>query len=291
MTVNLMAAGFQVAPAGLTNIPPSIWTPNPPFRDTVPVMPARRLGVVIHYPGIVAGDYPSIHDVAQAARKQQAAYRARPAPQNYDLGYNSLVDQSGRHAIIRGLYRSAANGTNAANEAYYAIEILVDPDEGLTYFQVLAVQRIIHFLRTSKGYGNVILGHREVKATACPGDQIFAALKANWFEPNPAAWPENVFNPWQGAYGPLPTASKPVLTGGEGPNNYVVGYLQGVLINEASQVITDPDGTYGWSTVSAVVNMKTWYNATKPPTQPPMNPATGTIGPVEWAYIDSLAVA
>lgn len=283
-----MAAGFQFWAPGLTIIPPSVWQPSPAFRDTVPVFPRNRLGVVLHYPGIIGGDYPAIHNAAEAARKQQLSYRNDPR-RGYDLGYNYLVDQAGRVAVVRGRYRSAANGTSSSNDSYLAIEILVDPDEGLNAFQALSVQRIIYALRHDYGYGNTILGHRNVKATSCPGEQIYAWMVAGGFEPKPEQWPENAFNPWEGRYGPLPDQPKPMLVPGM-INNYVVSYLQGVLINRMSAVIAVAEkDDFGYNTVTAVHNMKTWFNATKPPDAPPMNTDNFNVGDYEWRYVDWMA--
>jgi len=286
MVVYLGAPAFQLPVPGLTAITPAQWNPAPDFRDQITAKPGKKIGVVIHYPGIIAGDYPRIHDCAAAARATQLSYRNDP-DRGYDIGYNYVVDQPGRVAVARGLYRSAANGTTDSNSWYLAIQILVDPDEGLTPYQVLSTQRIIHWLRTTQGYGLAVLGHRNVKSTSCPGDQIYAWLKAGVFDPKPEEWPENKFNPWAGRYGALPDTVKPTLHGGE-IENYVVSYLQGVLINEMGQVITDPNGTYGWSTVGAVMNMKLWHNATKPPERPSMDPGTGTISQFEWDYLDFL---
>lgn len=287
MAVNLLAPAFQVAVPGATVIPPLMWRPEPAFRDSVVTAPRHRDGVVIHYPGVARSS--SIHDAAEHARKIQWNYRNDPE-RLYDIGYNFVVDQSGRIAVGRGLYRSASQGTTTGNERYLGIQVAVDHDDGLTEFQVLSVQRLIHVLRTRHGYGNAIRGHKDIKPTTCPGKQIYDWMLAGGFEPKPETWPENRFNPWAGRYGPLPTAAKPTLTGGEGPDNYVVSYLQGVLINEFGQVITDPNGTYAWSTVGAVLNMKRWYNATKPPGAPAMDPSTGNVGPLEWSYVDFAAL-
>jgi hypothetical protein len=285
MTVNLAVHQFQLQVPGLTVVTPQAWVPDPSFRDSVPAAPKKKVGVVIHYPGVIEGNYKEIHDVVAAVRGQQASYRRT---RGYDLGYNYVVDQQGRTAVVRGLYKSAANGTTDGNNWYLAIQILVDPDEGLNAFNVLAVQRIIHHLRTVEGYDPAILGHRNVKPTGCPGDQIYAWMKAGGFEPKPEEWPENRFNPWAGRYGPLPSTPKPTLHGGE-TGNYVVSYLQGVLINEFGQVITDPDGTYGWSTVSGVLNMKTWFNATKPPDAASMV-TNGEVDTYVWNYLDYVAL-
>jgi hypothetical protein len=289
MAVNLAAHQFQLPVPGLTVVTPQMWTPTPAFRDQTATAPTKKIGVVIHYPGNVSND-PKIHDVVASVRAGQLSYRADPN-RGYDYGYNYVVDQTGRTAVVRGLYKSAANGTTDGNNWYLAIQIAVDPDEGLNGFNVLAVQRIIYHLRTVEGYGLAILGHRNIKGTACPGEQIYQWLKAGGFEPRPEEWPENRFNPWAGRYGTWPTKPKAILHGGEGPTNLDVSYMQGVLINEFGQVITDPDGTYGWSTVSAVVNMKTWFNATRPQTMAPMNPGVGTIDLYEWNYLDYVALS
>lgn len=283
MAVNLMAAQLQLQVPGATVIPPSIWTPSPAYRDTLTTLPSAKLGVVIHYPGIISGNWSPIHDAAEAARRIQANYRSS---RGYDIGYNYLVDQAGRIAIGRGRYRSASQGTTTANGNYLGINILVDPDEGLNAFNVLSVQRLIHTLRTQWRYGNTILGHKNVNSTSCPGDQIYAWLIAGGFEPKPETWPENAFNPWEGRYGGLIEATKPLVVPGM-RDNYVVEYLQGVLINEFAQVIDPAEKSdFGWATVSAVHNMKTWFNATKPAGAPPMDTSHFNVGEYEWRYVD-----
>lgn len=70
-------------------------------------------------------------------------------------------------------------------------------------------------------------------------------------------------------------------------NNYVVSYLQGVLINRFAAVIDPAEkDDFGWNTVSAVANMKTWFNATRPPGAPLMDTSNFNVGEYEWKYVD-----
>ena len=189
MAVNLDAPQFQLPVAHLTVVTPQQWQPNPAYRDQTATKPTKKVGVVIHYPGYI-GNNSTIFDVVESVRKGQLSYRNDPN-RGYDYGYNYVVDQTGRVAVVRGLYKSAANGTTDSNNWYLAIQIAVDRDHGLTAAQTLSVQRIIHHLRTVEGYDPAVIGHRNVKGTACPGDPIYAVVKAGGFEPKPETWPEN----------------------------------------------------------------------------------------------------
>lgn len=268
-----------VVPNAIT-IPTKTWIlPTAEFRGTEFSLPTRRLGVVLHYPG--ANELAGITDVISQARAQQASYlRSR----GYSLGYNSLGARSGAVCIVRGLYRSAANGNATVNNGWFAHQLLIDKTDPVNLEQILSTQRLIHHLRTVYGYGIGILGHRDLNATACPSDIVYEMIREGVFEPKPETWPENTFNPDADRYGVVPTIPKPELHGGEGPGHIAVGYLQGVLYHRASQhqLAMPTTGLMGYPEVGAVLNLRAWFGI-------PLNPGEAIVSQRVWDIIDILA--
>lgn len=280
MAVNLQTEAFEFEIPYASTVRPSSWLPAPAFRDSVPSLLQHKVGVVFHYPG-ATGQYGHADNVVAALRSVQAYYRAS---RGYDIGYNAMIDQSGRIGIARGLYRSAANGSATDNNSFFAINLLIDYDSPPTLAQIVASQRLVHVLRTRYGYGQVVKGHQELKATACPSAPVMELIRAGAFEPRPSSWPENVFNPEQDVYGLLPSTVKPPLHGGEGPGSYVVEYLQGVLHHRASQhqLVMPFSGLFDWTLVGAVINLRAIANI-------PQRPGDPIVDQRVWDVVDMLA--
>ena len=170
-------SGFTI-PGAVATIGLRDWIlPTAPFRGTESVLPTKKLGFVVHHPGVDQFRY--IWDAREAAREIQRQYLAT---RKYSIGYNWVVDLAGRIAVARGWYRSAANGTDLGNGGYNAILVLIDKDDAVTEAARLAVQQIVHYGRTVHGYEDEIVGHQEIKATACPGP-LMPLVRAGAFEP------------------------------------------------------------------------------------------------------------
>lgn len=89
-----------------------------------------------------------------------------------DFAYNYAVAPSGRIYEGRGRNnRSAANGSTAENVARLAIFLMVGEGQDIERPLIEAVNWLLHDL----GFDDVV-GHRDIRATECPGDHIYSML-------------------------------------------------------------------------------------------------------------------
>lgn len=106
-----------------------------------------------------------------------------------DIAYNYLVCPHDYVYEGRGYdRRSSANGSDAANYASFAVCALwgtASEDDPLTNGMKDAFLYAHNLLRTKGGATTVIKGHRDWKSTSCPGDQIYAWIKAGCPDPTP----------------------------------------------------------------------------------------------------------
>ena len=101
----------------------------------------------------------------------------------YALGYNAAVDQDGLTWEIRGdKYRSAAN--KDWNTRTYAILALVDGANPANPAMIDGIRSLVADCRTYQPTAR-LAGHRDIGATACPGDGLYAQIIAGTFEPTP----------------------------------------------------------------------------------------------------------
>ncbi|MER5843678.1 N-acetylmuramoyl-L-alanine amidase [Streptomyces prasinus] len=155
-------------------------TPN----GATPYSQARR-GVKLHYLGTPYSDRP---------HEQCAAYIRQLQAQHMDgngwsdIGYSFAVCTHGYVYEGRGLKRrNSANGNTALNEQDYAVLLLVG-STGLTKptdDQLHGARDAIEYCRKEGPAGDWLGGHRDGFATACPGDAVYAWVKAG--APRPAA--------------------------------------------------------------------------------------------------------
>jgi len=155
-------------------------TPN----GATPYSQPRR-GVKLHYLGTAYADRP---------HEQCAAYIRQLQAQHMDgngwsdVGYSFLVCTHGYVYEGRGLKRrNSANGNTALNEQDYAVLLLVG-SSGLTEptdAQLDGARDAIDYCRKEGPAGTWLGGHRDGYATACPGDAVYAWVKAG--APRPAA--------------------------------------------------------------------------------------------------------
>lgn len=143
-------------------------------------LPRHPKGFGVHYNG------PELNLTGGCAEGRRCANAVR-ATQNYhmdtkgwsDIAYSFLVCPScGR--IYEGRswgVRTAANGTNRANNRWHAVMVLIGGDEPITD----AAKRSVLYLREAHEdrYGTRRLKpHRRFKSTACPGKPTTDWLKA-----------------------------------------------------------------------------------------------------------------
>ncbi|MFH1809695.1 MAG: N-acetylmuramoyl-L-alanine amidase [Pseudomonadota bacterium] len=176
-------------------IPPP--TPSYPYHDRTEWQdPARPVSstslmslgalryITIHYAGV---DGLNLSSIPQVLRNAQLDYTSN---RGYSLGYNSAISPDGAEWEIRGFdYRCAANGEQATNIPSYAIQMLLPNTWSVpSQSQIDGVRQLVAKIRaTAAAAGNSdfleINGHRDLKATACPGDVIYNMIQNGSFEP------------------------------------------------------------------------------------------------------------
>lgn len=159
-------------------------------------------GVKIHYEGTevhckVHGDCVSL---VLAIRK---SHLANPKENYSDIAYSLLVCRHGYVFEGRGKRkRTGANGNQELNKAHYAVMALLgnEGDTTPTPEMIEGIKDAIAYLR-SYGAGKEIKGHRDGHATSCPGEPLYALVRAGKLEPGvtaPAPKPKPVYAPFPG---------------------------------------------------------------------------------------------
>ncbi|MFM9703581.1 N-acetylmuramoyl-L-alanine amidase [Streptomyces galilaeus] len=159
-----------------------------------------RRGVKLHYLGTPYTD--RTHDRCDDYVRQLQAQHMDGNGWS-DIGYSFLVCTHGYVYEGRGLKRrNSANGSTTLNDQDYAVCLLVGSSELTkpTSAQLDGTRDAIEYCRTSGPAGTWLGGHRDGYATACPGDVVYAWVKAG--APRPAS-----ATPAPTA--PTPTAPKP----------------------------------------------------------------------------------
>jgi len=96
----------------------------------------------------------------------------------FDIAYNFAVGLSGNVYELRGLgVRSAANGKTKANKESYAVLLLVGGSQVPSDEMISSTKNLLKVVG-----GDDYQGHRDHKATACPGDVVYGLLEAGAFK-------------------------------------------------------------------------------------------------------------
>ena len=142
-------------------------------------------GVKIHYEGghVSCDVHKDCVSLVGAIRRAHLANKV----ENYsDIAYNLLVCHHGYVFEGRGrCRRTGANGNQELNKQHYAVMALLGSsgDTVPTSDMVLGLMDAIAYLR-SNGAGKEIKGHRDGHATACPGEALYALVKAGELDPD-----------------------------------------------------------------------------------------------------------
>jgi len=160
------------------------------------------LGSKIHYEGteVKCEEHGDCVALVKAIRK---SHLTNVAEGYSDIAYNLLVCRHGYVFEGRGKRkRTGANGSQPLNKAHYAIMALLGSsgDTTPTEAMVGGLKDAIAYLR-GYGAGREIKGHRDGYATACPGEPLYALVKAGKLEPDvsvPAPTPKPVYAPFPG---------------------------------------------------------------------------------------------
>lgn len=147
--------------------------------------------VVIHYTAadnLIDGD-PGEHadNLPAYMRAMQKSYVIN---RGYSLGYLFAVDWLGGVWQIRGWeYQSAANeGENATT---WPILVLVDGDDPATEYAARSIRAIVSEAARRAGRAQIIVGHRQIGATSCPGRGLQRQVDDGTFQPSDTPEPED----------------------------------------------------------------------------------------------------
>lgn len=156
--------------------------------------------VVLHYTAaanLPDGDLGEFaYQIPPYLRAVHRDYLAR-LPSGYSIGYNAAVDWLGGTWELRGdTFKCAANADpddskespadtgGDENAKTFAILMLVDGQDGATPLAAAAVRGLVAQIRAVRP-NVLVLGHRDINQTQCPGTGVYAQIKAGVFEPEP----------------------------------------------------------------------------------------------------------
>lgn len=147
-------------------------------RDSHPI--GDTLGVTVHWTGTGYG-WPWAH--SRCFELVRDIERSHEYGNGWgDIAYNLLPCPHGHIFEGRGVgVRSAANGTTQANADWYAVCYLGGQGDDFTPEGQQAVADAVRLLRDA-GAGPVVNGHRDHKATLCPGPTIYRWLQTASFD-------------------------------------------------------------------------------------------------------------
>lgn len=176
---------WEIATKGGIRPPPNVVSRAPRGSTATPIItrsqwgarPSRgtsRLtapsGSTAHYEGPQMGDFPH-SSCASKVRGIQAFHMDSRGWT--DIAYNSIVCPHGYIFVGRWWgVRSAANGTNAGNDAHYAHCALLGVGDAFPEACKRAMKKAFELARMDGSAGAQRKVHSDWKATACPGDPI-----------------------------------------------------------------------------------------------------------------------
>lgn len=143
-------------------------------------------GIVWHWSG---GAVNLVQGEAAVLRQMQAAYMSQ---RGYSLGYSYAVGPSGAVWEIRGIdFRPASNGDTATNRRAPSVLILAaSMADDVTPVQLESLRWLTGWLMARLPQATRRYGHRDLWATACPGDRWWADVHAGRFDPTPTPIPQ-----------------------------------------------------------------------------------------------------
>lgn len=150
-------------------IPRKAWGALPRQNPRV-IEHSYRTGVVIHHSVTATGK--SREDVYAILRQIDAYHRE----EKYGgIGYNACVDYAGRIYQARGLKYQGAHvvDNNARN---YGICYIGDGRDRVPAAAIAGLRKAVGICQDRAGHKLRILGHQELWATACPGDNLMRIL-------------------------------------------------------------------------------------------------------------------
>lgn len=158
------------------------WRARP--RGSGAATPFDPLGVCVHWEG-AGWTWPWDHSTCDDKVRSIQAYHMDVRHWS-DIAYSELACPHGYVFEGRGLNRRpAANGSFDANTDWYAVQCMWGTGSGSAPTALLTACRdAIDYCRSQGGAGPQLRGHRDLKQTDCPGDQLYAWVRNGAPRPN-----------------------------------------------------------------------------------------------------------
>lgn len=158
------------------------WKAAPSTNDQ-PVAPSSRTGFMTHWDGPAVGigaedDHQLCLDFMLAMQRYHQQTRGWA-----DIGYNGVVCVHGRAIEGRGADQQGAHCPNY-NVTAYGVQVMVGTGDPLPDAARARQRRLYDDMSARSGKALTMLGHRDGAATDCPGDELYAWVKAGMPAPD-----------------------------------------------------------------------------------------------------------
>lgn len=143
--------------------------------------PDKVRGVAVHFNGGAVAEKQTYDPEAYLRGVQRFHMETKGWA---DIAYNLAVDQRGRMWTLRGLLsESAANGNATVNDEWVAILGILGGDQAPTPQMLTGIRYGVSLTRARYPRATRIIGHRDVRSTDCPGERLYAHVRAGTFDP------------------------------------------------------------------------------------------------------------
>lgn len=155
-------------------VPRSAWGAEP-LRDNHDPMAGVRRVTVHHTAELPAMSTRSDAELVKGVQRFHQDDRGWA-----DIGYHYLIGRDGRVYQGRELHIQGAHAGGGNNVENLGVSVVGDFSDGLPTAATLATLEhfLQHQMRTYEVAADQLFGHREFKATACPGDVLFGWLES-----------------------------------------------------------------------------------------------------------------
>jgi hypothetical protein len=152
------------------------WGALPLTKHTEKVSPSKRSMVVIHHS--VTSEGKTRKDVEKILRQIDKQHRGQDWG---GIGYNLVVDFEGRVYEARGLNQLGIHASGV-NTKSYGICYIGDGRKGITEKGIQGIKDAVMIVQKNSNKKLQVVGHKDTKATACPGPKIYKLITDKQFD-------------------------------------------------------------------------------------------------------------